>query len=153
MANIVDMFKLWSESPQTSALQGLLDPSPGYAQQYLDPMSPNNPFELQQRAMGLLGGMQQQSNTSFMAPPTQYMEQAPAPAQAGPLGPQMIPVSMQGKYPWQTDEGSEYYQKTGQWDTTMPYGGLGGGWNLDMNALKSAGIDINSLTGFLPQLR
>ena len=81
MANIVDMFKIWSESPHTTALQGLLDPNPGYAQQYLDPMSPNNPFELQMRAMGLLGGMQQASNQAVqpMVDPTQYMQQAPMP--------------------------------------------------------------------------
>ena len=84
MANVLDYFKMWQDSPHTADLQGLLDPNPDYAQQYLYPMSPNNPFGLQERSMGLLGGMQQASNQAVMpqSPPTQYVE--PGPTQAGP---------------------------------------------------------------------
>ena len=76
MANILDYFKMWQESPHTADLQGLLDPNPDYAQQYLYPMSPNNPFGLQERSMGLLGGMQQSANQAVVpqSPPTQYVE-------------------------------------------------------------------------------
>ena len=126
MANIVDMFKIWSDSPHTAALQDLLNPSPGYAQQYLSPMSPNNPFGLQERAMGLLGGMQQASNQAVMpqSPPTQYVEptapQAPAPA----AGPFMVYRSFAD--PTQTAEGTGAPLRIEQamFDPSLPGGGI-----------------------------
>ena len=49
-------------------------------------MSPNNPFGLQERSMGLLEGMQQSANQAVMpqSPPTQYVE--PGPVQAPAYG-------------------------------------------------------------------
>jgi hypothetical protein len=94
--------------------------------------------------------MQQASNAAVVpqSQPTQYVQpQAPAPQAPAQEG-QMLPVYRRGYDP--NDVGN---LTGGQWDTSKAYGGLSGqGWELDQNELRRMGIDINSLTGNLPQM-
>ena len=123
--DILDYFKMWQESPHTADLQGLLDPNPDYAQQYLYPMSPNNPFGLQERSMGLLGGMQQSANQAVMpqSPPTQYIEPGPTQAPAPAADPFMVYKNLDKYKAMEQQHYMPYYQA--MFDPSIQGGGIG----------------------------